>query len=492
MWESKIQARNVVSTTEAEFVSIASTAKRILCLRDLTRELGLPLEQPTTLNCDNKGAVQIAKNDAGAQRTRHLGAQLYFVKDNQNKKHIDATWIEGKRQLADMLTKPLSRGHSISNRNRIMTLFLISAIIQCLVWPTGETQLLLEPTSTITWVKTSNTAQLGTQKIVLNLDIPSRCKMYYNKTMQMVNHSDYGKTITKRLMMKYEDMETYNVKPYLYMLKAFRVKENHRISRSDNNPLNDNIFDTAEPREPGGWAKAGRMLMPLLDQNLEHSEEDSHYNVVANHHKQIKILRNVMINHTKMFEYIHNNTENNVYILDKLSRNANDISNRPMDVEKIWPILSDFSAETIAQIYADVQTFIDLRTLLEDRKVKSLVLHVIALAKYTWSTDPRLPSLTEHNDYIGSQIDLKEGEMVFTFSRRMIDGNSFIFRSLNFKKWLNDHVYQFPKDNYFAFYNSTTNCSTLIDKPSKLMYHGESNNEQRNHPMDRNLGHTSQ
>lgn len=79
-WKSKLQDRNISATTKAKFVAVSSTIKNLLWLRDLPRQIGLPDSKSTPIFCDTEGVVEITTNDASAQRTMHIGAQLFFAK----------------------------------------------------------------------------------------------------------------------------------------------------------------------------------------------------------------------------------------------------------------------------------------------------------------------------------------------------------------------------------------------------------------------------
>lgn len=51
-----------LSSTEAEYSSMSLATQEALWIRSILREWGLSMSMPTTLWCDNYGAVQLAQN----------------------------------------------------------------------------------------------------------------------------------------------------------------------------------------------------------------------------------------------------------------------------------------------------------------------------------------------------------------------------------------------------------------------------------------------
>jgi hypothetical protein len=60
-----------------------------------------------SLMCDNASAISIAKNSVFHKRMRHLKRRQHFLRDHIEKGNIEMGYIDTKRQLADIFTKPL-------------------------------------------------------------------------------------------------------------------------------------------------------------------------------------------------------------------------------------------------------------------------------------------------------------------------------------------------------------------------------------------------
>ncbi|KAK6161819.1 hypothetical protein DH2020_005200 [Rehmannia glutinosa] len=107
-WSSKKQQVVARSCTEAEYRSMANATSDLVWIQSLFHELGLHIESPTVLWCDNSSAISIASNHVFHQRTKHIEIDIHFVRDKVQFKVVDVQFVPSESQLADVLTKPLS------------------------------------------------------------------------------------------------------------------------------------------------------------------------------------------------------------------------------------------------------------------------------------------------------------------------------------------------------------------------------------------------
>ncbi|GKA62163.1 retrovirus-related pol polyprotein from transposon TNT 1-94 [Tanacetum coccineum] len=89
LWKSKKQ----------EVVSGSSTKK----------DLGITTPYPTTIYYDNASAIALASNPVQHARTKHIEIDCHFVRDKIKQGLILPTFIPTQHQLADVLTKGLSK-----------------------------------------------------------------------------------------------------------------------------------------------------------------------------------------------------------------------------------------------------------------------------------------------------------------------------------------------------------------------------------------------
>lgn len=106
-WFSRRQSCVALSTTEAEFIAAAEGTKEGIWLKRLHAELGAA-DTPTPLRCDNQGAIALIHDPVFHQRTKHMDVRFFFVRDAQQEKKINISYIETESQLADIFTKALA------------------------------------------------------------------------------------------------------------------------------------------------------------------------------------------------------------------------------------------------------------------------------------------------------------------------------------------------------------------------------------------------
>ena len=74
-WSSKKQLIIALSSTEAEYIAQTHAAKEAFWLRAFVDEIRGPLGLPMSINCDNQGAIALAKDNKFHSRTKHIDLQ---------------------------------------------------------------------------------------------------------------------------------------------------------------------------------------------------------------------------------------------------------------------------------------------------------------------------------------------------------------------------------------------------------------------------------
>lgn len=105
-WSTQKQSVVAQSTTEAEYIALALATKEALWLRALLDELGFH-QYSTRINVDNQSAIRLSKNPEFHKRSKHIDVKFHFVRDVCGRGDIDVKYVESKKQLADVFTKPL-------------------------------------------------------------------------------------------------------------------------------------------------------------------------------------------------------------------------------------------------------------------------------------------------------------------------------------------------------------------------------------------------
>jgi hypothetical protein len=107
IWYSKAQATVETSTFGAEFVALRIATELIESLRYKLRMMGVPIEGPTNVLCDNQSVVTNSTLPASTIKKKHNSICYHRVREAVAANVIRIAHIPTGQNLADMLTKPL-------------------------------------------------------------------------------------------------------------------------------------------------------------------------------------------------------------------------------------------------------------------------------------------------------------------------------------------------------------------------------------------------
>ncbi|GAB2273823.1 hypothetical protein Dimus_039054 [Dionaea muscipula] len=118
-WVSKLQPIVTLSSTEAEYVAVASCVQHGLWLRQLLKELYMEQAMSTVVNVDNQSAIAVAKNPVYHDRSKHIDVRFHFLREAITKGDVELAYVKTQFQLADLLTKPLGYQCFVKMRNML-------------------------------------------------------------------------------------------------------------------------------------------------------------------------------------------------------------------------------------------------------------------------------------------------------------------------------------------------------------------------------------
>ncbi|GJU40569.1 uncharacterized mitochondrial protein-like protein [Tanacetum coccineum] len=110
-WKSKKQDVLSNSSTEAEYYAMVVTTSKIVWLRWLLADMGVRIIHSTPLYCDNRSAIQIARNSVFHERTKHIKIDCHFARHHLQDGTISLPFVPYALQIADVFTKPNSGPH---------------------------------------------------------------------------------------------------------------------------------------------------------------------------------------------------------------------------------------------------------------------------------------------------------------------------------------------------------------------------------------------
>jgi len=109
-WSAKKQHLITLSSTESEYVALTHASKDIIWIQKLLKELSFLFDHsfPTTLFCDNQGAIELSKDSKFHARTKHIDVHFHFIRQTISMGHIKLVYCPTNEMTADIFTKSLS------------------------------------------------------------------------------------------------------------------------------------------------------------------------------------------------------------------------------------------------------------------------------------------------------------------------------------------------------------------------------------------------
>lgn len=108
-WNSKKQNVVAQSTAEAEYIAAAAAVNQAIWLRKVLTDVGHDQVDATTILCDSKSAVAMAKNPVFHGRSKHIKIKYHFLREAESDGEVKLVHYNSEDQAADILTKALPK-----------------------------------------------------------------------------------------------------------------------------------------------------------------------------------------------------------------------------------------------------------------------------------------------------------------------------------------------------------------------------------------------
>jgi hypothetical protein len=107
-WDCKKQQAIALSSAEAEYQAAINKIQEAMWLRQILSEFGFQHQHPTSLWCENKSAIKLAKDPVQHQRIKHLELHMHFIRNLIDDQVIEVIVFPTEDQVADIFTKSLT------------------------------------------------------------------------------------------------------------------------------------------------------------------------------------------------------------------------------------------------------------------------------------------------------------------------------------------------------------------------------------------------
>jgi hypothetical protein len=93
-----------LSSAEAKYYAMCEEAKDVKHISMVLRSLGIEVELPITIYCDNVGAIFMTENASATSRTKHMDARYHYVQEFVETGFIKIIFVKYEDNKPDWFT----------------------------------------------------------------------------------------------------------------------------------------------------------------------------------------------------------------------------------------------------------------------------------------------------------------------------------------------------------------------------------------------------
>jgi hypothetical protein len=103
-WKSQLRKTLAMSSCEGEYMSLSELGKEVIWLCNFLTELGVKYNTPKIF-CDSSSAINWAEDPIEHQRTKHVEAQYYYIRDLVAAQKVQLYKVPTENNISDPFTK---------------------------------------------------------------------------------------------------------------------------------------------------------------------------------------------------------------------------------------------------------------------------------------------------------------------------------------------------------------------------------------------------
>ena len=107
-WRSRAMRTHALSSTEAEYIAVSEVTCEILFIKKILEFMGVKIEYPIIIYCDNLGAIFLAYNAKVSSRTKQIQLKTHFVREYIDKNIVKIIFVRSLENNGDLWTKNTS------------------------------------------------------------------------------------------------------------------------------------------------------------------------------------------------------------------------------------------------------------------------------------------------------------------------------------------------------------------------------------------------
>jgi hypothetical protein len=108
-WLSKKQGSISLSTTEEEYIVVATCFTQVLWMIQTLANLEVNYAAPFPIHGDYTSPISVSKNPVFHSKTKHIPIKYHFLRARVTNHIVQVHYIPTIEQIADIFTKPLAK-----------------------------------------------------------------------------------------------------------------------------------------------------------------------------------------------------------------------------------------------------------------------------------------------------------------------------------------------------------------------------------------------